>query len=75
MWKSAVSISKVGGKGGKNSFIVFPSPELDLIFNAFRACVIIVFSCSQFGLTSYDFVLRLTTYYRIEREAQQLPRR
>jgi hypothetical protein len=24
MWKSASSISKVCGKGGKNSFIVFP---------------------------------------------------
>jgi hypothetical protein len=29
MWKSAVSISKVGGKGGKNSFIVFPMLSTD----------------------------------------------
>ena len=35
MWKSALSISKVCGKGGKNSFIVFPMLSMD---RHFRAC-------------------------------------
>jgi hypothetical protein len=34
MWKSAVSISTVGGKGGKNSFIVFPALPMDRHFHA-----------------------------------------
>jgi hypothetical protein len=35
MWKSALSISKVYGKGGKNSLIVFPMLSTD---RHFRAC-------------------------------------
>ena len=34
MWKSALSISKVCGKGGKNSFIVFPRLSTDRHFHA-----------------------------------------
>ena len=33
MWKSASSISKVCGKGGKNSFIVFPMLSTDRHFH------------------------------------------
>jgi hypothetical protein len=36
MWKSALSISKVCGKGGKNSLIVFPMLSMD---GHFRACI------------------------------------
>jgi hypothetical protein len=35
MWKSALSISKVCGKGGKNSFIVFSMLSME---RHFRAC-------------------------------------
>ena len=34
MWESVSSISKVCGKGGKNSFIVFPKLSIDRHFHA-----------------------------------------
>jgi len=37
MCEPAVSISKVGGKGGKSSFIVFPTLPMDRHFQAFSA--------------------------------------
>jgi len=38
MWKSVVSISKVCGKGVKNSFIVFPRLSMDRHFHACFGC-------------------------------------